>query len=354
MPKNIVLVSTYDTECGIASYTKELAHALKKLGHNIYVFAEAKQEQLKPEHYEDNGVKVYRIWKRTAAFDSQFGLSAITKALSGTIKPDAVHFQHEFGLFPNTSDFDWLVDVPEAIVTFHTITDPTDNVGMFGIKNPWTSIAHTADGLRVLAENQERFYLVPHGVGEPKNQNTTFDHFQTGVIGLCPGFISSTKGHFEIVNGWARAWRESNKNQYLCIVGRCRQPKYQFLLQERINQLGLQDRIIIEEGFKSDDDMAACLNSADYIVLGGKDTSPYSASGQLAQAIGAELPVLVKDIPIYRSQYSSKILTYRDEETCAAGLKILMDSRVRSNFYNHDNYKTWDEVAKIHEGIYFS
>src|SRR5688572_14831597 len=102
---NILLISTWKTECGIATYTEYLAKALQSLGHEITIFAEAKQKDLSPyKDFED--FNVYRIWKRSAAFESQFGLKSIFDLIQrSNIKPNIIHIQHEFGLFPDNSAF---------------------------------------------------------------------------------------------------------------------------------------------------------------------------------------------------------------------------------------------------------
>ena len=98
---NIVLVSTYKTDCGIATYTENLAKALKADGHSVYVFAElTKTKKLPSTETDECGITIFRSWHRQMVYGAQLGLRSIVKSLEKS-KPDVVHISHEFGIFPD-------------------------------------------------------------------------------------------------------------------------------------------------------------------------------------------------------------------------------------------------------------
>lgn len=353
---NIVLISTYNDLCGIASYTKHLKEALEANNHRTLILAEATSKSLIP--YKEDFA--YKIWKRTAAYNSEFGLNSvlehIKKINKTAAKPDVVHIQHEFGLFPNNIEFlcfiNELSQFVKVIVTFHTVTKPPENVGFFPVN--CESIVHTQEAWIFASPSPESLnnyscHVVPHGVYSPLNVKSKFLG-KIGKIWLIPGFISPSKGHIEIIDAFANS-HIVYSNDKLIIAGLCRYPLYLNSLESKINSYGLKEKIEIHEGFKSDEEMDSYFKGSDFVILGGDKTSPYSASGQLADAVGANIPIIAKDIPIYRSQYSPYIMRYRNVKDLTLFFNKLS---FHDKLYipKHSNYLNWDEVAKEHVKIY--
>ena len=195
--------------------------------------------------------------------------------------------------------------------------------------------------------------MIPHGcpVESLKNKTKLFD----GVNILCPGFISSSKNLEELIKSFALAWSNFEVSAYLHIVGLCRDINYLNKLESQIKSYNLDQNILIDEGFKTDQEMKKYLGGTDFIILGGNNTSPYSASGQLAQAIGAQLPVIAKNIPIYRSQNSEKVLFFSNTIECSLFMQTLVNNKeLREKLSKHTGFPTWEEVAKKHINLYNS
>ena len=87
----IAFISTFIDQCGIATYTEELAAAMQELGHSVSVFAEYTSTP-EPARWE---IPYERCWSR----EDPTTLSNVLAKLSNA-KPDVIHVQHEFGLFP--------------------------------------------------------------------------------------------------------------------------------------------------------------------------------------------------------------------------------------------------------------
>lgn len=347
---NVLLVSTYKVACGIATYAENLARALAPHA-KVFIAAESLSKDLVHRTENVDNVQVYRLWKRSAPFDSQFGLSAILNFIKTSGKPDAVHIQHEFGLFPDNAGFWKFVDALETlkikvVITFHTVS--FSNVGFFRTRNI-SVIAHTKEGCLVLGQYLPNKYLILHPVSRvPKGPEKPLDH---GFLHwLVPGFISPSKNVEEIIKAFGESWNTCSK---LHIVGLCRDPNYLAKLKSQITSYSLEEFINIDEGFKSDDEINAYLRTVDGIILGGLKTSPYSASGQLAQALGAARLVLAKNIPIYKSQFSQNIIHFNSAEELAKLLRCFPGIKQNNlEGVEHSNYITWPDAALRHLEIY--
>ena len=81
----IGVVSTYPPiECGIATYTKYLTDALKKLGHEPYIFSQ----------YGCKGEKSFGCYSQSGK-----DIAANIFIMAAKMTPDVIHIQHEFGLY---------------------------------------------------------------------------------------------------------------------------------------------------------------------------------------------------------------------------------------------------------------
>ena len=91
--KRVAFLSTYDTNCGIATYTKMLAESLAGLGLEIYILAECTEQKPIGEYDLAGSVKVLHCWDRN--YDAAGSLQEAIEQ----VKPDVIHVQHEWALF---------------------------------------------------------------------------------------------------------------------------------------------------------------------------------------------------------------------------------------------------------------
>lgn len=357
---NICLVSTYGVECGIATYTAALAKALKAQGHSVVVLAEIKDKQ--PVQEVIDGIPVYRLWWRTMHEKTMYGLSAILRALdSSPQKPDVVHIQHEFGLFPNNAVLlNLLLELRQrgipTVVTFHTMFRAPGGCGFFGkLAYKQAIIVHTAEAAAAFASfaGEGRAFVVPHGVECCQERPDD----RTNKV-LVPGFISKNKGHIEIIEGFAEYLANSFDGELkLQIMGLCRDDLYLTRLKQTLAHYCLDEaHVELKLGFHSEVELSRAFAAADFVILGGEATSPYSASGQLASAIGHGVPVLAKNTPIYRSGGDAGVVLYNEGELPAFikafatnnSLLALLAAKHRAVAAE----RTWDKVAAQHIQIY--
>lgn len=342
----IILVSTYRQHCGIATYTEALAPALKDLGHDVVILAEAdallSQEQV-------GSIQYYRTWNRWSFRGATFA-ATITNA---KVKTDVVHFQHEYGLFPNSTEF--LIACKElrkagiyVYVTLHTVhPPPTKSIFISSLLDIVNKvIVHTpAAAAQIAIKAYSPIKVIPHGVRlSPTTPNS---------IGfLCPGFISPSKGHNEILEGFAKFAAKLGGVGVppLKILGLCRDHVYAQRLEQTITELGLESHVKIVNAYIGDDVLADEVSNAAAIILGAKGpSSPFSASGQMAIAAGCGKPIIAKNVPIYDGLPGA--LMYNDADELALFLNA-------SRFASTDETsliaeaRAWPKVAEKHLAVY--
>ena len=353
---NIAFLSTYPPQrCGIATYTDQLAMALGALGHKVTILAE--QEPSAP--MAQSTANAFLVWQRGRHFQARYGLGDVLKSVTqAPVKPDVVHVQHEFGLFPSADDLWSLLEGLTAagipnVVTLHTVLPPYRYSSFFvrAAAQAHRVIVHTpaAAAAFMTWPKATMPWIVPHGT---RIETPHFDASSTTdfVTALCSGFVSASKGHDEILKALAGIQRTQ-----LVIAGLCRDDNYHDKLLMWIREYGLEDRVALYLGFDDDDQRRMRFMKAHYVVLGAGKTTPYSASGQLATAIGCGRPVLAKNVPIYRDEGA---ILWND----ASELRMLMHAateeawrlpiaeRQRAIAMTRD----WSKIAQTHLDIYRS
>lgn len=339
----VVFVSTFLTQCGIATYTEALATEMARQGHNVVVLTEA-EPNLKQK--DTSPVPYYRTWLR-GTFNGKIFANSIINATGD--KVDVVHFQHEFGLFPNNDEFILAlkrlaeVHIP-TVVTLHTVRQPPHHaVFVDELRREASAVVVHTPAAMTPSYWQERT-LIPHGVTwNPKP--TTAKH---NVL-LCPGFISESKGHMEIVDAFAMAVdRGKTIGTVLKIVGLCRDHVYLQKLENHINQYGLGKRVILDSKYLTDAMLIDEMTEAQAVILGAKKESPYSASGQQALALGLHKAVLAKNVAIYNH---TPVGLYNSAEELT---NFLVDPAV---FATEElaliaQSRTWDKIVGKHIELY--
>jgi glycosyltransferase involved in cell wall biosynthesis len=324
---NLVFVSTFEAPCGIATYTRKLADALAGLGHKPFVYAEhTSLSMAHPDRVDHVGQVTYtRSWQRGAPYDSPYGLGRVARSIrSSPVPPDVVHVQHEFGLFPRTPDlvrFAKDVGVP-VVFTLHTVAE--DHIlGLRILAIAGRAIVHSAEGLGLLWHHPVT--LVPHGATAPSRPRDKPAHV------LVPGFVGPGKGTLEIVEAYWRVRTHYPDYPYpLQIAGLCRDAGYEARIRSLIARYQLDGHVSLASGYLRDDVAADLLSAAAAVVLGGGETSPYSASGQLHDAIGFGVPAIAKRVPIYQTPAGAGVLYYEDADSLATWLAAVQDERLTS------------------------
>lgn len=348
---NVCLISTFPPQkCGIGTYTANLKTALEAEGIVITVLAE--QE---PGFAKMPISQVFPVWTRV-----NFKYALLQAILNAKQKPDVVHFQHEFGLFPNSPDFKELIKKLEAsgipcVTTLHTVFATT---GRAPPTNESTIIVHTEQAkLRVLCETDTcaQVIVIPHGIkrvitplpSRTPDPRGTVNHF------LTQGFISPGKGYEEILEGFQLATRLRRSNYKYTIRGHAHNIDYLNELDQIILNSGLESVVAIDQGFRNQ--LEEELYQDDVIILGNAKGDTFSASGQLAFALGRGLKVICKQAPIYEN--IEGVLYYRDAQDLRDILNGLEYERWETGSLTPPVFqgletREWSTVARSHKELY--
>lgn len=348
---HICFVSTYRQHCGIATYTEQLAKALSK-EHQVTVLGEL-GEKLMPKQYRDDQVAVAQVWHRQFN-GGKNSIASIGRLVASMNVPAVVHVQHEFGLFPNNDLFfdmltQLIVQNVTVFVTLHTVQFEKTAFYRKLIAMGVGLIVHSWEAAACVSKASETYvpYVVPHGV-TPMITGRDERYF------LVPGFISESKNTLEILQAYIDSC-EAGVTTPLRIAGMCRSEQFEQKLRSKIATHAAEDNISLEIGYVPAEKIAAMYAGAKVVILGNDRQSPFSASGQVAQAVGAGVPILAKNVAIYRGQDGA--LYFDDAKQCALWMKTLdrndtLRAQLSTRIRNTGLDRTWDKVATRHADVY--
>ena len=284
----IALLSSYGIRCGLADYCTDLARAWQAQGHDIRVFSELTVDNDDPRDLpppERHFLRTMYSAKSVAEPILEWG-------------PDFVSIEHEFGVWPNDGEFiaalSLLQDYAETIVTLHTVPRWPFHRRFFGLLDGNVVVHHPGALVAMLAWRGFNCWpdYLPHGLS-PWSPCETDREYAPVPTALMPGFISASKGHFEILSamGHVEGWN-------LEIVGEAVGGDYLDLLLARVSYLGLTDRVKIVPQFQDRQALRTRMSTAAVVLLNTVSDN-FSASGQAADAISSGAMTVSRTAPIY-------------------------------------------------------
>lgn len=301
-------ISSWNTKCGIATYSSFLVAGLDPAQFDVRILASRD-----PAVVVADGPEVTRCWT-----DQRGRIDELLAALD-ECKPDAIVLQHNYGFFSMESTAR-LVEYAHAyaipiVVTFHSTKDvdtPELRASLSEIAGALARadrlLVHGLDDLNRLralglAGNATLF---PHGVHARESSDRLASRAALNIPADAPviatyGFLLPHKGLEEVIEGFALMSADFPKAHLLmvnalypvadseAVAQRCRQ---------RIEALGLGDRVRMITDFLPDRESFAYLDAADLIVFAYQDTAE-SASGAVRYGLAANRPVACTPIPIF-------------------------------------------------------
>lgn len=298
----VALVTTWGQDCGIATYSEELAEAAPE-GLQFYALGpeEARGDRTLPQ------VPERRAWCRG---DTQLAMRLLP-LLEGC---DVVHFQHEFGLFPHAWPFIGAVRelrkrLP-VVVTLHTAYP-------YG-EARWTTwadalcqsasavVVHTASAMAAVgcARGGALLRHLPHGTrivsrGEARHGLATLRVEEGVSVGLALGFVGIGKNLICTVRAFAeaKARRLLPESALFCVVG-AGDPQYSGLVRGTMTECGGDLNFRYVAGFLPSAEVRHVMAAATYGILNTVAWS-LSASGAAHVLAGHGVPFACASRPIY-------------------------------------------------------
>jgi len=288
---NIVFVSTWLQKCGIATYTWDLAHALKNLGHSITILTENLPFDQR-RTYE--GIPSYPVWYRLGSSKTIVDCVRSSKTL-----PDIICFQHEYGLFPYTEDLFQTIQTLEGlgikvVTTLHTVKPGYIYSGFH------KTVVHTPEAAFFVPDST----VIPHGVTinfpteeEKVKAKLALNLQDYWKVFLSPGFITKGKGIQHTIESFLGG---ATDEELLIVSGECRDDALAEEITTSLLVRGHTSRIRLDLTYAEDKKRDLYFKASNAVILGRERDSPYSASGQIATALGYGLPILAREAPIHR------------------------------------------------------
>jgi glycosyltransferase involved in cell wall biosynthesis len=310
------VVSTWNTRCGIAEYTRYLLEPLSRRS-KFTVFA----NRINPnELIHSDERNVIRCW----SMDSDD-----LNDLYGEIKRemlDVVHIQYNFGFFKLKAMFKLIKKLKEddirTIVTFHSTLAFQDTVGkqikQYEIKNGLKSIdqvwVHTDRDVRNLSIQgiSENVVLIPHGLKMFQERKKCLVRGEMEEILARPniiatfGFFLPQKGIRELIRSLPLLKEKYPDILVLALCSLYPAPiskEYFDSCKKEVEELDLKKNVAFFTDFLDDEVIIELLHASDIIVMPYQETKE-SASGAARIALASCRPVIVTDNRIF-DEFSS-------------------------------------------------
>jgi len=293
-------ITTWNTRCGIATYSE---HLIRTIPGEIHVLAARTAQRTSPD-----GPNVQRCWD-AGDLDT---LSELAYAIE-TQRLDTLVIQFNYGFFdlPTFADFlERQIDAGRiVVVTLHSTTDPAHvphkNLCVMerALKRCQRILVHTPadmNRLKALGLNAN-VTLFPHGLidyAAPPKPSITQDR---SFVIASYGFFLPHKGLLELIDAIALLRARGQRVELRMINAEYPAPQSAQLIQhahDRIRHQALGNAVSLCTDFLEDRDSLDRLAHADLIVFPYQGTGE-SASGAVRYGLAAGRPVAVTPLGIF-------------------------------------------------------
>jgi glycosyltransferase involved in cell wall biosynthesis len=302
--RRVAFLSTYDVQCGIATYTKMLAEELVGAV-EVVILAEATEEHPIGDSDLEGPVKVVRCW------DRRFDAGAALRDALARFAPDVVHVQHEWALFARARDlWDALRESDvRTVITYHT----PDFVEQH--EQAWSHLfvhGSFTDGIIVhngfIARSIRGRVFPPvchihHGVVQlpslPDARDVT--NIPEGVPMLLNyGFASESKGTLDLIRAVDIVRRRGRCPYFEVVIYAGDHPHWEMdpYLQKCEGEAESVAGLTFIREFIDDDNLDLMLNATDFLVYpysGVPGHEILSTSGAVMRGLGCGKPVICTD-----------------------------------------------------------
>ena len=297
----IAFVTTWNTMCGIAEYSRMLLEKLSDRGH-ISVYPNYGASLLQP----DEPFVCTRLW-RDHNDESLDDLITALKVSSSQI----IHLQYNLGFFKLSNIAHLIRKLYKnkgIVITFHR----TKHIPLHSIAEELrlcsSLVVHQhSDKQRLIGIGIEEkmITIIPHGqivypqerkpdLRKRLNVNREF------VFGSY-GFLLPNKGILECIQAISIIKKAIHNVLYIVSCALHFDPsssEYYMQCVKTVSELGLEENVVFVTEFLSNEEIAIILQVSDMLLMPYK-SSAESASGAVRFCVAARRPVIVTDLPIF-------------------------------------------------------
>ncbi|WGK55939.1 glycosyltransferase [Pantoea sp. SS70] len=303
-PSDIGWITTWNTKCGIATYSQHLIGNMP--GVNSTIFSPNGQELINTK--DDISIRSWNIGKEINNFDMV--LEHIVKARLNTII-----IQFNYGFFNHSELSKFIQTLKErdivVIMTLHSTVDPEklpeQNFKLIHIKAALQScdrlLVHSFPDLNRLKSLglESNVTLFPHGVLSNRSISKRNKFNEEVPVIATYGFCLPHKGLIEILQA-IRILRDRNKLVKLKLVNAefpvIESNNLVRFLKNYVKEHDLYSLVEFHNEFLPDSESLKLLSDADLLLFAYQDTGE-SASGAVRYGMATSKPVMVTPIPIF-------------------------------------------------------
>ena len=369
--QNVVMISDYNINCGIATYTKYLCDELKLLVSNLVILAEDKMEN-ETSTVEDEPY-VIRCWKRNCADFSRL------YAEVERINPDLIIIQHEFGLFHRMDIWNCFLSQLSrwrVAVTFHTVLEHRvpDLKAQLDYRTRFMAevccreiIVHTPRARETLRDRgfSGRVHYIPHGCFKPqrlaKLPVTKYDMFSQFSI-FQYGFGGTHKGWefaIETVEHLVEKYPEVIYVGIFNVPIFERNDSYFRKLLDIVKKKGLENNIALHRGFQSEEMLRNFIRSCRVALfpyqVPNRNWCSWGASGAIQMPISLGIPMVLSNFPAFIEFQDRLPIVTTPQEAAAEIDRIFSEEEYATTLsemaFTISNERSWDKIAKCYLSI---
>jgi glycosyltransferase involved in cell wall biosynthesis len=317
--KPVMLVSTWNIKCGIATYTAHLLNSINKV---------------------QDIAGVYPINNRESSY---------------TVDAGIVHIQHEFGIMPAR-----LNSGSKMIVTFHTIPKNIKKT-LEHFENQYNIagyIAHFEKGRDVISNSTgKEVWMIPHGskiipcASAANMKECARDWLNFDKLGIRDGEDCVFMFGFQSGN--------KNFNQ---VIDACKSVGIKLIISGGTHQSGFtnihggyNNNVIFLNKYLNDMETDLFALSSDILLFNYLPQDHYSCSGAMHRVIGAGRPIICSRTNHFTDVVENEhCLKFKDQAELESKIKEGLDKRdeLGKNALQYANSTSWDNAARQHLEIY--
>ena len=369
-PTVLFLTSYPPRECGIATFTQDMAQALTRQFGASYDFKICALEESFSHHrtYPDEVVATLNTRSLKDCAD-------LAEQINNDPSVRVVCVQHEFGLFggergSHVLAFLYALAKP-VVINLHTVLPKPD----LELKRLMRNIARTAQKLVVMthrsAEILQNEYgidpamltVIPHGTHLTPWQDPARLKEKYGLVGkkvlATFGLLSANKGIENALEALSQIKEAVPEVMYLVlgkthpVVVKQEGEQYREKLLAQVQRLGLENHVRFVNKYLNLDELLEYLSLTDTYLFVSKDPNQ-AVSGTFTYAMSCACPIISTPMPHAQEMLKEDMGILLEDfnhpgQIAKAAIKVLSDDRLRQhmshNAYYHTRDAIWQNVA---------
>lgn len=375
LPEILFITSYPPRECGIATYSQDLIHAIdNKFRHSFSIKICALETNDETFSYDD---KV--SYKLNTSIAEEY--CALADKINKNERIKIIVVQHEFGFFQLSGGKDFLLFLQslskQIVLVFHTVLPRPDEHFKTMVNelaaacNSIIVMTHTSKGVLEQDYNipPEKIEVIAHGTHLVSNNGKAFLKEKYGFKGRKVlstfGLMSSGKSIETTIEALPAIVKTNPEILFLAIgkthpgVIKTEGEKYRHMLEEKVISLNLEKHVKFINQYLDLPVLLEYLRLTDIYLFTSKDPNQ-AVSGTFAYAMSCGCPIISTPIPHAREMLDENtgiIIEFQDSHALDEGvIKWINDEPLRKNVSLNTLHKiaptAWENSAILH-GLLF-